>query len=229
MNKTTFVALLLLTCQCFAAGLADSVQAIETEWASIYYTLPKTKQKAAYESLLAKAAQLTQENPSSTEPLFWQAVILASNAELQDGFSALKAIHQSKDLLQEAIKLNPQTANGSAYVTLGTLYYMVPKWPIAFGDNEKAEEMFQTALKINPNGIDTNYFYGDFLLANDRPKEAEEFFKKAIAAPSRKEQLFADNKLKDQVKLALNNAKNRKINGIKNAFLSLFNSASLGK
>jgi tetratricopeptide (TPR) repeat protein len=227
MKKTTFVALLLLSLQCLADDLNRSLQALESEWAAIYYTAPKNKQEAAYDELLAKANQLTSQFPNSTEPLFWQAVILAARAEQQNGFSALSAIHKSRDLLQEAIKLNPQTANGSAYVTLATLYYMVPKWPIAFGDTEIAEKLFQSALKINPNGIDTNYFYGDFLLTNDRADEAQKYFEKALSIPSRTEQLFADNKLKDEVKLALANTKNRKINGVKNALLSSFNSASL--
>jgi tetratricopeptide (TPR) repeat protein len=227
MKKTTFVALLLLSLQCYADELTSSVQAIESEWASIYYTLPKSNQESAYDALLKKATKLTEQYPNSSELLFWQAVILATNAELQDGFTALNAIHKSRDLLLQSIKMNPQTANGSAYVTLGTLYYMAPKWPIAFGDTEKAEQMFQAALKINPNGIDANYFYGDFLQANSHPREAEIYFEKALLAPTRNEQAFADNKLKDEVKLALANTKNRKINGVKNAFLSLFNSASL--
>lgn len=227
MKLATFVVLLVLSFQGFAAGLTDSVQAIETEWSAIYYSLPKAKQKAAYEALFAKTTQLSAQFPGSAEPLFWQAVILASNAELQDGFTALKAIHKSRDLLLEAIKMDPQTANGSAYVTLGTLYYMAPKWPIAFGNNDKAEEMFKAALAINPNGIDGNYFYADYLQANNRQEEAQQYFEKAMSAPSRPEQLFADSKLKEQVKMALANAKNRKINSVKGAFLSLINSASL--
>jgi tetratricopeptide (TPR) repeat protein len=227
MIKTTFVALLLLTAQCFAEDLSSSVQAIETEWASIYYKIPKNKQETAYDALLAKTDQFAEQFPKSPDLLFWQAVIMATNAELQDGFTALKGIHKARDLLLEAIKINPQTANGSAYVTLGTLYYMAPKWPIAFGDTERAEKMFKAALKINPASIDANYFYGDFLLANNQPKVAQQYFEKALSSPTRKEQAFADNKLKDEVKLALANTKNRKINGVKNAFLSLFNSASL--
>lgn len=228
MIKTTFVALLLLlSFQCLANDLNRSLQAIESEWATIYYTIPKSEQEIAYEALLVKVDQLATQFPGTSEPLFWKAVIIATNAELQDGFAALNAIHLSRDLLLAAIKLNPETANGSAYVTLATLYYMAPKWPIAFGDTKKAENLFQAALRINPNGIDTNYFYGDFLLAHDQPNEAQKYFEKALSAPSREEQLFADNRLKDEVKLALANTKNRKINGVKNALLSLFNSASL--
>jgi tetratricopeptide (TPR) repeat protein len=227
MKKTTFVALLLLSFQCLADDLNRSLQAIESEWASIYYRAPKIKQEAAYDVLLAKASQIADQYPDTTEPLFWQAIIIATRAEQQDGITALKAVHKSRDLLLKAIKTNPHTANGSAYVTLATLYYMAPKWPIAFGDTEKAEQLFQAALKINPNGIDTNYFYGDFLLAHNQPNEAQKYFEKALSAPVREDQLFADNKLKDEVKLALINTKNRKTKGIRNAFLSIFNSASI--
>ena len=174
-----------------------------------------------------KASSWYNSSPIRGEPLFWAALVMATNAELQDGFTALKAIHKSRELLQAAIKIDPKTANGSAYVTLGTLYYMAPSWPIAFGDDKEAEKMFQAALKVNPNGIDGNYFYGDFLLATNNPKAAQEHFKRALSAPTRKEQFFADSMLKEEAKLALSNTKERKINGVKNAFFSLFNSASL--
>ncbi len=228
MKKTTIVALLVLSAnQCFAGLSVNSVQDIETEWASVYYATPKSLQEAAYNDLLKKTETLTSQDPESTELSYWKAVILSSRAEKQDGFSALKAIQEAKDLLLNVIDKNPQTANGSAYVVLGTLYYLVPKWPIAFGDNDKAKQMFLIALKINPNSIDANYFYGDFLLANNDATQAQHFFEKALAAPIRKKQEFADRKLKGEVKLALQNAKNRKINSGKNVFFSLFNSASL--
>ncbi len=227
MKKTTFVALLLLFNQCLANNLPNSIESIESEWASIYYTTPKEKQAAAYDALLLKIEQLEYTQQKSADLLYWQAVLLATCAELQDGFSALKAVNKAKDLLTEALEINPKTGNGSAYVVLGTLYYMVPKWPVAFGDHEKAQEMFQAALKINPTGIDSNYFYGDFLLRNNQQNKAQQYFEKALSAPIRKNQAFADNKLKNEVKLALQNTKNRKINSGKSAFFSLFNSASV--
>lgn len=227
MKNTTFVALLLLASQCWADTPPDSMQAVESEWASIYYTTPKQSQASAYEALLKKIEQLQDQGQAQkADLLYWQAVLIATRAELQDGFNALKSIKKAKDLLDEALQINPQTANGSAYVVLGTLYYMVPKWPIAFGDNEKAQQMFQQALKINPKGIDTNYFYGDYLLGNNQATQAQHYFEKALAAPIRKNQAMADNRLKSEVKLALQNTKNRKINSGKNAFFSLFNSAS---
>ena len=87
--------------------------------------------------------------------------------------------------------------------------------------------MLETALKINPNGIDSNYFYGDFLLSINKLNEAEKYFKRATALPARKEQFYADNLLREEAKLALKNTKERKSNSSKGLFASLFNSERL--
>jgi tetratricopeptide (TPR) repeat protein len=226
MKKTTFVALLLLSSQCLAENLKDSLQSIESEWGSIYYNTPQQKRGPEYDRLLNKAANLANQYPKDAEPLILEAIIKSSNAAHQDAVSALEAIHEARDLLLKAIAINPQAMKGAAYVTLGTLYYMTPKWPIGFGDEAAAQEMLQTALKINPDGIDSNYFYGDYLLSGNNFNEAEKYFKRAIAVPARAEQLYADNRLKDEARIALKNTEERKINGSKSLFASLFNSES---
>lgn len=227
MKKTTFVALLLLSAQCLAENLNDSLQSIESEWASIYYSTPKQHQGAAYNRLLDKTINLSRQFPGNAEPFIWEAIVKATNADHQDPVSALEAVHEARDLLLKAIRINPQAMNGAAYVTLGTLYYMTPKWPIAFGDDATAKKMLQTALKINPNGIDSNYFYANYLLLNDNLKEAEKYYERAIAVPARTEQLYADNQLKEEAKLALKQTRERKISGSKSLFASLFNSESV--
>jgi len=110
-------------------------------------------------------------------------------------------------LLNLAIAIQPDVMDGSAYVVLGSLYYLTPAWPIAFGDNDKAEEFLKKALAINPNGIDGNYFYGDFLLSQDKFKEAEMYFNKALSAPVRPEQVYGDNELKKLAQSGLAKAK----------------------
>lgn len=227
MRKLIFVALLLLSTQCLAESLEDSLKSIETEWASIYYSFPKSKQEPAFAQLLDKTTSLIQQYPNAAEPLFWQAVVKATYADHQDAFSALSAIHEARDLLIKAIKINPKTMSGAAYVTLGTLYYMAPKWPVSFGDDDAAKQMLETALKINPDSIDANYFYGEFLMLHNKPNDAASYFEKATAIPARAEQLYADNQLKAEAKLALKNTQKRKISSEKSIFLSLFSSASV--
>ena len=226
MKKTTFVALLLLSPQSFAESLNDSLQRIESEWASIYYSTPKQKQGPAYSELLDKTIHLSRQHPNNAEPIIWEAIVKATNADHQDAVSALESIHDARDLLLKAIEINPQAMDGSAYVTLGTLYYMAPKWPIGFGDEETAQKLLQTALKINPNGIESNYFYGDFLLSNNNFNEAEKYFKRALAIPARAEQFYADNQLKEQARIALKNTHESRISATKGLFASVFNSNS---
>ena len=211
MKKTTFVALLLLCGPCwadsFARPIADSVNAIERSWAAIYYDTAKPKQLAAYGELLAKVTALSEQHPSQPALIYWQAVTLATQAEHLDPLAALDAIQNARDLLEKAIAIDPNVLNGSALVTLGTLYYKTPKWPIAFGDNSKAEALLETALKINPNGIDSNYFYGDFLLSNDRPKEAEKYFTRALTAVPSSAITYTDSRLQEEARAALKKAR----------------------
>jgi tetratricopeptide (TPR) repeat protein len=223
MKKTTFVALLLLSSQCFAGDLKTSLNSIESQWATIYYQTPKPQQGTAYQQLLTQADSLAQAFPKAAEPLFWQAVIKATYADQQDGLSALQAINEARDLLTKAITIDPTTMDGSAYVTLGTLYYMAPSWPVAFGDNNEARKMFQAALKINPGGIDANYFYGEFLASVNELKEAKKHFEIASKAPIRNKQNLADSQLRQEAAAALKNINDRKISHVKKIFLSLLN------
>lgn len=47
---------------------------------------------------------------------------------------------EAKVLLEQVIEKAPETLDGSAYTSLGSLYYQVPGWPIGFGDDDKAEK-----------------------------------------------------------------------------------------
>ncbi|WP_326501377.1 tetratricopeptide repeat protein [Methylomicrobium sp. Wu6] len=196
------------------------MQSIESEWAAIYYKTPKAQQGEAYQKLLNKTTVLEKEHPNAAEPIVWEAVIKATYADHQDAMSALSLVNEAKDLLHKAININPQAMDGSAYVTLGTLYYMVPKWPVAFGDEDKAKALLETALKINPKGIDSNYYYGNFLLSLDRTEEAKKYFEYAANAPTRPEQTFADDQLKAEAQKALKKIKQTTSDSDDNVFAS---------
>ena len=186
-----------------ADALNFAVQKIESEWARIHYNVAKKQQKTAFKKLLTEVKGLNSQYPNQAELIIQQAIIVASNADNIDPLSALQAVHQSRGLLLRAIELDPYASEGAAYVTLGVLYYRVPGWPIAYGDNDKAQIMLKKALAINPNTIDANYFYGNFLITQGKQKEAMTYFNRALAVPVRATQVFADTKLHQQVKLAM--------------------------
>ncbi len=90
------------------------------------------------------------------------------------------------------MEIDGQALNGSAYTSLGTLYFKVPGWPAGFGNNKKAEALLKKALAINPGGIDSNYFYGDYLIDRKRYADAERYLRAAIAAKPRPDRPVAD-------------------------------------
>lgn len=210
-----------------ASELNGSIASLERAWAATYYQPDESQQKQTYPMLLNEAAELVKRYPTAAEPKIWLATIMATNAAFESPFSALSTLEKAKALLEDAIRINPKALDGAAYVTLGTLYYMLPGWPVSFGDDDTAEQLLKTSLKINPNGIDANYFYADFLLRQDRATEAEIFFQKASQAPLRKEQSYADTQLQNEAKLALTHTQQRKSNAGKNKFQALFTTAAI--
>ncbi len=210
MKKTTIVAIMSLSTQCFAGNLNSSLQDIETEWASIHYNTPQLKQEPAYNKLYMKVVNLAKDYPYHAEPLIWEAIIKACNAENINAIDALDNIQEAHDLLQNAIKINPSALGGSAYVTLGALYQLTPEWPIGFGDIKIAKSLYESAIKISPTGLESNHFYAEYLLSQDELDVAEKYYRIALSAPSRPEQKFADDKIKELTKVGLEKIKQRK-------------------
>jgi tetratricopeptide (TPR) repeat protein len=196
MKISAFILLILLSTQCLAENLPDTLKKIESDWANIYYGLPKPKRHAAYLELLNKIDPLSRSYPDDAYVIYWQGLVKACAADYKNPLSALRTIHEVRDLLTRAVTINPAVMNGAGYAILGEIYDKVPGWPIGFGDDDKAKKMLEAALKISPDGMVSNYFYGDFLLSHDNEKAAELYFKKAMLAPIRPDQAYADTQFK---------------------------------
>lgn len=226
MNKTTAVVfLLLISCNLFASALTPEINKIESQWAKIYYAENNSEQTKHFPALAETAKKLASKHPNALEPIIWQAIIIATNAAFETPFAALESIKTAKAMLEQTISKDPYVLEGAALVTLGTLYYMTPGWPISFGDQNRAEYLLKKAVEINPSSIDSNYFYADYLLSKGKLEKAQLYFKKAINAPTRRHQQYADTQLKKEAVIALKNTQQRKLEAGKNKFLSLFSSA----
>jgi len=186
-----FVALLLVTAMSHA-GVMDEVSALQTRWAEVNYTLEGDAQKDAFASLVEQADKVTSAYPDAAEAWIWNGIIKSSYAGAKGGLGALGLVKASRKSLEKAMSIEPDAMRGSAYTSLGALYYKVPGWPIGFGDDDKAEELLKQALKINPDGIDSNYFYGEFLLENERYEDAKNYLLKAQQASPRANRPLAD-------------------------------------
>jgi tetratricopeptide (TPR) repeat protein len=170
----------------------SSVLNLQKQWANIKYQTPKKERKLAFKALSVEAQQALNNYPNSTDLLIWQGIILSTYAGERGGLGALGIVKEAKTMFEKALKENPQALQGSAYTSLGSLYYQVPGWPIGFGNDKKAEKYLLQAVKLNPNGIDSNFFYGDFLLDQGKKKQAKIVLNKALQAPIRENRPLAD-------------------------------------
>jgi tetratricopeptide (TPR) repeat protein len=181
------------------AALDQSILEFQHQWEHVNYELPADQKVAAFETLEKQEAALVQRYPNRAEPLIWHGIILSSLAGAKGGLGALGLAKEARDQLLASEKIDPSAMLGSADTSLGTLYFKVPGWPIGFGDDDKAENYLKQALRINPNGIDPNYFYADFLYGKHRYPEAMQALEKALAAAPRPSRPLADKGRRQEI------------------------------
>lgn len=187
----------------YPAPLDDAVAELQREWEVIRYQTPVSERAKRLEVLAEKAKQVSTTHAGRSEPLVWEGIIVSSLAGEKGGLAALSLAKQAKALYEQAIAINAKALDGSAYNSLGVLYYKVPGWPLAFGDKTKAEELLKKALEINPGGIDSNYFYGEFLIENKRVNEGIAHLERALQAPARAGRHIADTGRREEARTLL--------------------------
>lgn len=191
------------------ASLESNLQQLQHRWAEIKYRQPEKQQFALFEQLAKEAQQLAQSHPNSAEVLVWKGIILSTAAGAKGGLGALSLVKDAKQAFEQSLEIDSTAAMGSAYTSLGSLYYQVPGWPISFGSDKKALQFLQKGLKINPNGIDSNYFYGDFLIHEGKYHEAMQALQKALKAAPREGRALADEGRTREIEIALATVKSK--------------------
>ncbi|MEO6184927.1 MAG: tetratricopeptide repeat protein [Steroidobacteraceae bacterium] len=185
--------MLLLVAAMPALAGAVSVEQLRSDWAHVQYEIPEAGRLDAMSHLKNVADAALAADSNSAGLLIWDAIITSSMAGLKGGLGALSLAKESRAKLEQAEKLQPGALNGSALTSLGALYYQVPGWPIGFGNKDKARASLLAALKIDPDSIDANYFYADFLLSQGDHAGARKAAEHALAAPPRPGREVADN------------------------------------
>jgi tetratricopeptide (TPR) repeat protein len=201
MQTFTRLALLcatLMAAPSYAAAPANpafdaELLAVQQAWARVNYEMPVgDARNAAFETLEKRAEAFTHQHPTRAEALIWEGIVESSYAGAKGGLGALSLAKEARGNLEAALKLDPNALDGSAYTSLGTLYYKVPGFPLGFGNHDKAGQLLQQALKLNPNGIDPNYFYAEYLFEQGRYQESLQYLERASKAPPRPGRELAD-------------------------------------
>lgn len=166
---------------------------IQSGWEQAnYLTSDGAEKQRLLEDLGTRSELLARKFPGRAEPLVWEGIVLSTYAGAKGGLGALSLAKKSRDCLLEAVRMNPAALQGSAYTSLGALYYKVPGWPIGFGDREKAADYLRKAVTLNPDGMDPNYFLGELLYEQGQYSRSLAYLEKALAAPPREDRPVAD-------------------------------------
>lgn len=204
---------LMASTMCLAqAQTPEDLGQLQQQWATVKYQQEQQAQPVQtqhYADLIVQAENARKQHPEDARYLIWEGIIRASYAGSKGGLDALSEVKTAKKLFEQALKQDEKALNGSAYTSLGSLYYQVPGWPVGFGSDKKAREYLLKGLEVNPDGIDSNYFYGDFLLQQKEYKAAVAVLEKALLAPPRTGREDADAGRRQEIELALTKARSK--------------------
>lgn len=201
MKKWMMVVCSVLMAGFFVPALATNQELarLQAEWAEIKYKQPRESHEGRFASLAKLSGELVAKNPGDVELLIWHGIIESSHAGAKGGLGALSIVKNAKKSFERAIEMNAMALEGSALTSLGSLYYQVPGWPVGFGDDKKALEFLKKGLEVSPDGIDANFFYGDFLYRGGDYAAAEPVLRKALKAPARPGRALADEGRKGEI------------------------------
>jgi len=170
----------------------DSLIALQQQWTNANYAKEKELKKNAFLALQEESIKLTTAFPKQAEAWIWHGIVQSSYAGFKGGMGAISLVDDAKEALEKALDIDENALQGSAHTSLGILYLKVPGWPVSFGDDDESEKHLKIALKMNPTGIDVNYFLAEFYIEQDEYKKAKDHLIAASSAPARPNRKDAD-------------------------------------
>jgi len=205
LRTLVLVTLLSLGGIAQAATPEELIRPIRDRWAEIKYRVPENEQAEKFHALALQARELADGNPYMAEPLVWQGIVLSAEAEAKYGLEAYWLARKAKESFEESMKLDEKALKGAAYAGLARLHAKALLWPFGLGGKNmaRAEKYFRKSLAINPEGIDPNFFYGEYLFGLYRLPEARDHLALALKAPLRPGRELADSGRREEIQAAL--------------------------
>ncbi len=191
------------------ASANSEANKLHQEWAVAKFLTPKKQQIDKFEQLIKQAENVQKRYPNDPNVLVWHGTILASYASTRGGLGALPSAKKARNLLERAIRMDRNVEGGFGQAVLGSVYARAPGWPVAFGSKQKARTHLETAISINPKSVDTNYYYGDFLVDAGEYQKARTHLEAAQRAPIRKGHAVQDRGRKGEVARSLHKLQRR--------------------
>lgn len=165
-------------------SFADELLSIQREFDEASFAeLKKSERKDAFAALVAHAEDFSTRYPDRVEAVAWNGIVLSTYAGEVSALGAMKVAKAARAALHDAESMQATALDGGLYASLGALYSKVPGGFVGFGDDDLAAEYFAKALEIDPENIDNNYFFGEFLIEQEDFEQAAAILRKALSAP----------------------------------------------
>lgn len=197
-----FIASVLSTNMLYA-DMNPELSALQQRWAEVNYLLKGKSQVEAFNALVEDARRVTVAQSDNAEAWIWSGIIRSSYAGAKGGLGALSAAKAAKADFEMAMGIDAGALAGSAYTSLGVLYLNVPGWPVGFGDDDKGLELLKKGLELSPEGIDSNYFYAQYLYSEEDYQGAVRHLYRALHAPDRVGREIADQGRRGEIEKML--------------------------
>ena len=208
-----FFALNVVPIQIAAAegvAFADELLSIQLEFdVASFSGLDKSERKNAFQVLVDHAANFSERYPERVEAVAWNGIVLSTYAGEVSALGAMKYAKAARTALHDAEAMAPTALDGGVYASLGALYSKVPGGFVGFGDDDLAADYFAKALEIDPENIDSNYFFGEFLIEQEQYERAVTVLRKALGAPSVTARPLFDSGRRDTIKVLLDSAEQK--------------------
>ncbi|TWB47096.1 hypothetical protein [Nitrospirillum viridazoti] len=165
-------------------AMTQDVTQLLRDWSVIKYQMHDDKAQALkMRDLLVRATDLQTRYPGRAEPMISTALILGSIAGYEQNAGSLELVRKARDLFEQADKIDPTALDGASAINLGSLYYLMPGFPIGFGSDSKARKYLERGIALSPNGLESNYFYGEFLSQQGEYERSAKVLAHALEAP----------------------------------------------
>lgn len=166
------------------AAMNADVRHLDDGWAHIKYDVTDRDEKIKDLDALAKEANATVSRyPGQVGPLLWNGIIASEQAAVAPIIHKLGFASTARKLFEQADSIGGAGPDGAVAMCLGVIYYKVPGFPMGFGNVDKARRYLETALAKSPDGLDANFFYGDFLIKRGEKDKARTVLTHALSAP----------------------------------------------
>lgn len=144
----------------------------------------KEKQVEVYGRGVEVLEKAQEYSPNSVPVHYWLGVLYGVYGSAKGVMKSLSLVDPIKEQAQFVIDKDPGYDQGGAYRLLGRLYFKLPG--LFGGDNDKAMELLQKAIKMGPTRYNSHLFLAEVYLDEGMKDKAKALLETVINGPTEK-------------------------------------------